>query len=70
MRLQIKQPMKRFKPNPCHWTKIKTHKWKQKLTYETEKEAIAVLDSHPGLKLQGMKAYFCPICNKWHLGHS
>ncbi len=60
----MKLPRKRFNPDPCHWTKCKGNKWKQKIQYETEEEAE--LKIHP---LQGMHAYLCPICNKWHLGH-
>lgn len=70
MRNQVmKLPRKRFNPDPCHWTKCKTNKWKQKVQYETEEDAKAELKAHPSLKLQGMHAYLCPICNKWHLGH-
>lgn len=63
----MKLPRKRFNPDSCHWTRVKHSKWKTKVEYETEEDAKAALTTH--LKLQGMHAYLCPICNKWHLGH-
>ncbi len=65
----MKQPYKRFEPDPCHWTRTEARHWKQKKAYDTEDEAEEWLNQRPKLSEQGMKSYLCPICQKWHLGH-
>jgi hypothetical protein len=39
---------------------------KAKRSYETEDEAILIVNR---LKDEGLIAYRCPFCNKWHVGH-
>lgn len=65
-----KTPPKKFEPDKCHWTRTDKNRWKTKVTYETEDDAEEWLKQHPKLIAQGMKSYFCPICNKWHCGHN
>lgn len=43
-----------------------TSRGKCKETYETENEANKYISKH---KLYGMRAYFCNVCNKYHIGH-
>lgn len=59
----LKMPRKKFTPDPCHWTKCKYNKWKQKIAYDSEE------DANLNLKDKNMCVYICPICNKWHIGH-
>lgn len=65
-----KTPPKKFEPDKCHWTRTDKNRWKTKVTYETEDDAEEWLKQHPKLIAQGMKSYYCPICNKWHCGHN
>lgn len=55
-------------PDPEHWTR-KSRSWKAKVAYETEDEAWEYLNLHPRLISEGMTAYRCKVCNKWHCGH-
>lgn len=57
-----------FKPDPEHYTR-KQHSWKAKEAYETEDDAWEYLNQNPKLRAQGMTAYRCRTCNKWHIGH-
>ena len=43
-----------------------TSRGKSKETYITEEDAIRYISKH---KLYGMTAYFCRVCNKYHIGH-
>lgn len=67
---KIKQPYKGFQPSPCHWTRKGKGHWRQKVAYESEDEAEEFLKQNPSLLRQGYKAYRCPICSKWHVGHN
>lgn len=67
---KIKQPYKGFQPSPCHWTRKGKGHWRQKVAYENEDEAEEFLKQNPSLLRQGYKAYRCPICSKWHVGHN
>lgn len=49
----------------CHWT-TKSGVRQVKASYNNQKEAEDYLRE---AKLKGYKAYPCPICNKWHVGH-
>lgn len=44
-----------------------TSRGKCKETYETMEDAIKYIRKH---RLYDMKAYFCRVCNKYHIGHS
>lgn len=37
-----------------------------KKSYTSEEEANKYISKH---KLLGMRAYFCRVCNKYHIGH-
>lgn len=43
-----------------------TARGKCKLSFETEDKADKYISKH---RLYGMKAYFCNVCNKYHIGH-
>nr|DAL54127.1 MAG TPA_asm: RNA-binding protein [Caudoviricetes sp.] len=57
-----------FKPDPEHYTR-KQHSWKAKEAYETEDDAWEYLNQNPKLRAEGMTAYRCRTCQKWHVGH-
>jgi len=43
-----------------------TSKGKCKETYGTMKDAEKYINKH---RLYNMRAYFCNVCNKYHIGH-
>lgn len=49
-----------------HFTKKGSKRWKAKLSFETEEDAIYYIKKH---KLKDMIPYICIYCNKWHIGH-
>lgn len=57
-----------FTPDPEHYTR-KQHSWKAKEAYETEDDAWEFLNQNPKLRAEGMTAYKCRTCQKWHVGH-
>lgn len=63
-----KAPYSTLRPDPEHWTR-KGRSWRQKVAYETEDEAWEYLQLHPKLLRDGMTAYRCSVCSKWHCGH-
>lgn len=65
-----KQPFSTLHPNPCHWTrKSKSNSWKAKVAYDSEDEAEEWLKQNLKLVASGYRAYLCPVCSKWHVGH-
>lgn len=59
--INYKIPFEKSRPRQHY-----TSKGKCKKTYETEDIANKYISKH---KLYGMKAYYCIICNKYHIGH-
>lgn len=50
-----------------HWVR-KGSKYIPKVSYNTQDDANAFLDSNPKLRKK-YKPYICSICGQWHIGH-
>lgn len=61
MHTRQKKPMEKKRPR-VHYT----CNGKAKQEFESEKDARRYMTRH---KISDMKAYFCNVCNKWHIGH-
>lgn len=59
--INCKIPFEKSRPRQHY-----TSKGKSKRAYETEEDAKRYITKH---KLFKMKAYFCNVCNKYHIGH-
>lgn len=56
-----KMPYEKSRPRQHY-----TSKGKCKNSYDTKEDAERYIAKH---KLYDMRAYFCKICNKYHIGH-
>lgn len=66
-----KEPPRRFSPDRRHWVKVRGGRaWRAKVAYESDDAAWEFLQTHPRLLLQGYRAYCCPVCCKYHVGHA
>lgn len=52
-----------------HFTR-KNGSWKPKHAFENEAEADNFIEHRRYFRENGYKAYICPLCGQWHIGHS